>query len=46
MTAFAAILGAYESAMAGRAVTMEEVLPGAVCTYQEDIDTTLGLQSL
>ena len=45
MTAVAAILGAYESAVAGRAVTMEEVLSGTVRAYQEDIDSALGLHA-
>ena len=43
MTAVAAILGAYESAVAGRAVTMDEVLSSAVSAYQDDIDAALGL---
>jgi predicted dehydrogenase len=43
MTAVAAILGAYESALAGRAVTMDEVLSGKVRAYQEEIDQELGL---
>ncbi|MBM3276606.1 MAG: Gfo/Idh/MocA family oxidoreductase [Candidatus Handelsmanbacteria bacterium] len=43
MTAVAAILGAYESAVAGRAVSMEEILSGKVRAYQEDIDVALGL---
>jgi predicted dehydrogenase len=43
MTAVAAILGAYESALAGRSVTMEEVLSGKVRAYQEEIDDALGL---
>ena len=42
--AVAAILGAYESAAAGRAITMEEMLSGTVRAYQEEIDTILGLQ--
>ena len=41
--AVAAILGAYESAAIGRSVTMEEMLSGSVRTYQEEIDTVLGL---
>ena len=44
MTAVAAILGAYESAAYGRAVTMEEVLSGGVRKYQQDIDVALGLE--
>lgn len=43
MSAVAAILGAYESALAGRAVRMEELLAGTVRAYQEDIDAALGL---
>ena len=43
MTAVAAILGAYESALAGRAVSMEEILSGEIRDYQADIDDVLGL---
>jgi predicted dehydrogenase len=43
MTAVAAILGAYESALAGRAVSMEELLSGEVRAYQEEINAALGL---
>jgi len=43
MTAVAAILGAYESALAGRAVSMEELLSGTIQAYQVDIDAALGL---
>ena len=43
MIAVAAILGAYESAAVGRAVEMEELLSGAVRSYQEEIDEALGL---
>ena len=43
MTAVAAIYGAYESSIAGRAVSMEEILSGKVRAYQEDIDEALGL---
>ena len=43
MIAVAAILGAYESAAAGRAVELEELLSGAVRSYQEEIDDALGL---
>ena len=42
-TAVAAILGAYESALAGRAVTIGELLSGEVREYQADIDEALGL---
>jgi predicted dehydrogenase len=45
MTAVAAILGAYESAWAGRAVTMAELLSGEVRAYQEEIDNALGLSA-
>ena len=45
MTAVAAILGAYESAWAGRSVTMAEMLSGEVRAYQEEIDTALGLSA-
>ena len=43
MIAVAAIVGAYESAAVGRAVELEELLSGAVRTYQEEIDDALGL---
>ena len=43
MIAVAAILGAYESAAVGRAVELEELLSGAVRSYQEEIDDALGL---
>ena len=43
MTAVAAIYGAYESILAGRAVGMDEILSGQVRAYQQDIDTALGL---
>ncbi len=43
MTAVAAILGAYESILAGREVSMEELLSGKVRNYQEEIDDALGL---
>lgn len=43
MTAVAAVLGAYESGQLGRTVTMDEMLNGAVSTYQDEIDTALGL---
>ena len=43
MTAEAAIYGAYESILAGRAVSMEEVLRGEVYAYQEEIDAAIGL---
>jgi len=43
MTALAAVLGVYESALAGRAVSMDEVLAGEVREYQQDIDEALAL---
>ncbi|MBM3957474.1 MAG: Gfo/Idh/MocA family oxidoreductase [Gemmatimonadetes bacterium] len=42
-TATAAILGVYESALAGRSVTMDEVLSGRVREYQRELDEGLGL---
>jgi hypothetical protein len=44
MTAVAAIYGAYESTLAGRSVTMDEILSGEVRAYQEEIDEALGLE--
>ena len=46
MTAVAAIYGAYESILAGRSVSMEEMLSGQVRAYQEEIDDALGLDPL
>jgi predicted dehydrogenase len=43
MTAVAAILGVYESALLGRSVTMQEVMSAAVTGYQDEIDQDLGL---
>ena len=43
MQAVAAIVGAYESAHAGRSLSMEEIMGGAVRAYQQDIDEALGL---
>ena len=43
MKAVAAVVGAYESAALGRAVTMDEMLSGTVDTYQREIDISLGL---
>ena len=43
-TAVATILGAYVSALAGRAVSMRELLSGEVRAYQVDIDEVLGLE--
>ena len=45
MKAVAAIVGAYESALAKRSVSMESVLSGEVRQYQADIDTALGLDA-
>ena len=44
MTAVAAVYGAYESGLAGRAVTIEEILSGRLRAYQEGIDAVLGLE--
>jgi predicted dehydrogenase len=43
--AVAAILGAYESALAGRLVSMDELLSNEVSGYQEEIDVALGLST-
>ena len=43
MAAVAAILGAFESELAGRPVSMDELLAGEVRAYQEDIDEALDL---
>jgi predicted dehydrogenase len=43
LTAVASVLAVYESGIAGRAVTMDEVLNGELSTYQDEIDATLGL---
>ena len=45
MKAVAAIVGAYESALAKRSVSMESVLSGEVREYQVDIDAALGLDT-
>ncbi|CAN5229118.1 Gfo/Idh/MocA family oxidoreductase [soil metagenome] len=44
MTAVAAVLGAFESGIAGRTVTMQEVLSGKVSAYQDSIDA--GIEAL
>lgn len=44
MTAVAAIYGVYESGLAGRPVTMDEMLSGQARAYQEEIDRALGLE--
>ncbi len=43
LTAVAALLGVYESCLAGRSIAMQELLSGAVSAYQDDIDRSLGL---
>ncbi len=43
LTAVASVLAAYESGIAGRAVSMDEVLSGRISTYQDEIDQGLGL---
>ena len=43
LTAVAAVLAAFESGLAGRPVTMAEMLAGKVTAYQDDIDRGLGL---
>lgn len=43
LTAVASVLAAYESGIAGRAVTMDEVLNSRVSAYQDEIDAALGL---
>ena len=43
LTAVASVLAVYESGLAGRAVTMEEVLDSRVSVYQDEIDASLGL---
>ena len=44
MTAVAAVLAAFESGIAGRTVTMQEVLSGRVSAYQDSIDA--GIEAL
>ena len=46
LTAVAALLAAYESGRLGRAVTMAEMLSGAVSGYQDEIDEALGLAGM
>ena len=43
LTAVASVLAVYESGLAGRSVTMEEVLESRVSAYQDEIDAALGL---
>ena len=45
LTAVASVLAAYESGIAGRAVTMGEVMSSRISTYQDEIDADLGLLS-
>jgi len=43
MLSVAAVLAAYESDLAGRSVTMAEVLDSSLSAYQDEIDAALGL---
>jgi len=43
LTAVASVLAAYESGIAGRAVSMDEVMDSRISTYQDEIDADLGL---
>jgi len=43
LTAVASVLAVYESGIAGRAVTMDEVMSSRISTYQDEIDADLGL---
>ncbi len=43
MLAVAAVLAAYESDLAGRSVSMAEVLDSSVSAYQDELDRPLGL---
>lgn len=43
MKAVAAVVGAYESAELGRAVSMDEMLSCSVDSYQREIDISLGI---
>ena len=43
LTAVAAVLAAFESGLAGRPVTMTEMLEGKVTAYQDEIDAAIGL---
>ncbi len=42
LTAVAAVLAAYESGIAGRSVTMDEVISGKVSAYQDSIDAGIA----
>jgi predicted dehydrogenase len=44
MLAVASVLAAYESDLAGRSVSMAEVLDSSVSAYQDEIDEPLGLR--
>ncbi len=43
LTAVASVLAVYESGLAGRAVSMDEVMDSRVSAYQDEIDAELGL---
>ena len=43
LTAVASVLAVYESGLAGRAITMDEVMDSRISTYQDEIDADLGL---
>lgn len=43
LTAVASVLAAYESGIAGRAVSMDEVMNSSISAYQDEIDAELGL---
>ncbi len=43
LTAVASVLAAYESGIAGRAVSLDDVLESRLSAYQDDIDAALGL---
>lgn len=43
LTAVASVLAVYESGIAGRAISMDDVLAGRVSAYQDEIDAELGL---
>ncbi len=43
LTAVASVLAVYESGLAGRAVSMDEVMDRRISAYQDEIDAELGL---
>ncbi len=43
LTAVAAVLAAFESGIAGRTITLSEILDGSVSAYQDEIDRAQGL---